>query len=118
FVKMMANNAYGDSETFHEALKYFKSNKELFLENTKHIFRHLTTRKDELPHKDEQYKRATSFLINMLANIPEYSSSKETLSNKIKELTGNENKIENIGIYGLSVPMDFRNMAIWKSKFV
>ncbi|MCP6588543.1 hypothetical protein NL514_30595, partial [Klebsiella pneumoniae] len=61
FVKMMANNAYGDSETFHEALKYFKSNKELFLENTKHIFRHLTTRKDELPHKDEQYKRATSF---------------------------------------------------------
>ncbi|MCY0506115.1 hypothetical protein OVV80_27440, partial [Klebsiella pneumoniae] len=39
-------------------------------------------------------------------------------SNKIKELTGNENKIENIGIYGLSVPMDFRNMAIWKSKFV
>lgn len=118
FIKIMANNAYGDSETFHEALKYFKSNKELFLENTKHIFRHLTTRKEEFPHNDEQCKRATSFLINMLACIPEYSSSKETFSDKIKELIGNENKIENIGIYGLTVPMDFKNIAIWKSKFV
>lgn len=119
FVKMMASNAYGNSEAFYEASKYFKSNKELFLENAKHIFRQLTSRKDELQnHNDEQYKRATSFLINMLANIPEYSSSKEVFSGKIKELVGKDNKIENIGIYGLSLPIDLNNTVVWKSKFV
>lgn len=119
FFKVMATHAFGDSETFNETMKYFKSNKDVLLINGGEVCRQLAQKREDLKSStSECYKKATGFLINLLGCIPEFSTSKETFSQKIKEFLGSEDKIENIGIYGLEMPLDFRNVTVWNSKFV
>ncbi|MFM5113609.1 TIR domain-containing protein [Aeromonas hydrophila] len=119
FYRIMASSAFGDNEAFFDTSKYFKEKQDVFISCSRDICKSLMIKKDSDSARDiDQRFKSIGFLINILATFPELISSKQAFSDSLKCMLGVEGKFEKIGIYGLSLPIDFSNSNIWSSRFV
>ncbi|BDU34165.1 hypothetical protein TUMSATVNIG1_47740 [Vibrio nigripulchritudo] len=120
FVKLVARDAFGETNVFKDVAKYFKNKNNhdviLLIRGIVRSINKSINPDDVFKSSDYKYK-ALSFFVNLLFQINS-SASKYERFEIIKEVFGDGKNIYNLSIYGKGKPIDFSNARIFNSKFV
>lgn len=119
FIKLLAKNAYGESEVMSGVVKYFSKADSLVIDKCKDII--LKIKKEisasDVMSKNDLNFRAVAFLVK-LVSLCNPSSSKVSFTDKLKMLFDSQDVLKNLAIYGNNSPLKLDGINVVDSRFV
>lgn len=120
FIKLIAKNAYGDSEVMSGATKYFQKKPETLSIKCKSIITKIkeNIKPTEVMSSNDINFRAIGFLVKLVSLSSPTNNSKESFTNLLRQLFDDQYGFKNLAIYGDNIALDLENLTIIDSKFI
>lgn len=120
FIKLIAKNAYGDSEVMSSATRYFQKKPDELSIKCKSIITKIKSniKPAEVMAVNDINFRAIGFLVKIVSLSSPTNNSKESFTNLLRQLFDDSLGFKNLAIYGDNMALDLDNLIVTDSKFI